>query len=208
MGGFLSDTLAKYRFLTGDPQYDALLRSDASGYVTYRLTGDRVPLVRQLLRNAEAFRSNWEAYTGEMRWTDRVMSFTGNYLRYLPRQAPPTPSPETLYSTVTGDPGNPLVFPLNVVRWRTEPGQIAVLVTDSGPDWFAAELFHFGTQARPMGAEWYLLRPGRYVMSLYEKASGRQVSDQGIEVGGPRTGAKFELPSRVLCVLRIRPADR
>ncbi|MEO1998754.1 MAG: hypothetical protein ABGZ17_26205, partial [Planctomycetaceae bacterium] len=40
MGKFLSDTLAKYRQLTGETKYDELLKADASGYVRYQLTGD------------------------------------------------------------------------------------------------------------------------------------------------------------------------
>jgi hypothetical protein len=98
MSGFLPDALAKYRLLTSDTQYDPLLRADASGYVRYRLTGEAAPLEAALRRNAEAFRSNWEAYTAEMRWTDRVMSFTRNFLVHLPEPAPPAPSPEILYS--------------------------------------------------------------------------------------------------------------
>ncbi|MFB3905066.1 MAG: hypothetical protein ACE15E_16570 [Acidobacteriota bacterium] len=46
-----------------------------------------------------------------------------------------------LYSRATGDPGSPLVFPLNAVRWLTPPRQIAALVTHSSHDRFSAELF-------------------------------------------------------------------
>ena len=84
MNSILSDTLAKYRFLTGITRYDDLLKADAPAYAQFRLTGQTKPLVNALRKNAEAFRSNWEAYTGEMRWTDRVVSFTRNYLQYLP----------------------------------------------------------------------------------------------------------------------------
>ena len=203
---FRSDALAKYRFLTGDERYDDLLSTDASGYARFRLTGDTKPLVNSLRRNAEAFRTNWEAYTDEMRWTDRVISFTSNYLRYLPEPAPPSPSPEILYSTATGDPGNPLVFPLNAVRWLTEPRQIAALVTDSGPRRFEAELFHFGDKPRPMAAELYLLQKGRYTVSVIEKQSGRKLSEQPLEITGPRAAVRFELPPKRPFLLRIEPA--
>lgn len=207
MGGFLPDTLAKYRILTGDRQYDRLLQSDASGYVKYRLSGDAKSLESTLRRNAEAFRTNWEGYTSEMRWTDRVISFTRNYLSYLP-EPPPAPSPEILYSTATGDPGNPLVFPLNAVRWRTEPREIAALVTDSGPKQLTAELFHFGDKPRAMGAELYLLSPGRYRLSLVEKDTGKTLSEQPISVESQRTAVRFELPPRKLCLLRIQEAGK
>lgn len=138
MGGFLSDTLAKYRFLTGDTQYDALLRTDASGYVRFRLMNQTAALEAALRRYAEGIRSNWDAYTSKMRWTDRVISFTRNYLNYLPQPAPPEPAPDILYSSATGDPGNPLVFPLNAVCWHTRPREIAALVTVSSRTSFAA----------------------------------------------------------------------
>jgi hypothetical protein len=206
MDGFLTDTLAKYRLLSGDKRYDALLAANAPGYVKYRLNGDVNALTRGLAQNAEAFRSNWAAYTSEMRWTDRVMNFTSNFLRYLPEPAPPSPAPQLLYSTTTGDPGTPLVFPLNAVRWRTPPREIAALVTDSGPTSFAAELFHFGPQPRPLIAEFLILRPGEYELTVEPVAAGATPSQrQTFQVQSPRTGVKIELPSRQLTRVRVRP---
>lgn len=202
---FLPDTLAKYRFLTGDKQYDALLSADASGYVKYRLSGELKPLVWSLTKNARAFGSNWEAYTSEMRWTDRVISFTKNFLQYLPEPAPMAPSPEILYTSASGDPGSPLVFPLNAVRWLTPPREIAALVTDSGRDRFVAELFHFGAQPRMMGAEFYLLKPGRYTVALQDEPGGKPRTIEELVVTGPRAAIRLSLPPRRLCTLRITP---
>ena len=205
MAGFLADALAKLRMLTGDTQHDGLLRADASGYVRFRLSGDLAPLESGLLRNAEAFRSNWEAYTSEMRWTDRVISFTGNFLKYLPEPAPPSPSPEILYSTSTGDPGNPLVFPLNAVRWRTPPRDIAALVKDSSRTSFAAELFHFGTRSRDLSAEFFLLAPGDYELTLAVAGAheSRPIVRRTIRVEGSGVQASFQLPARRLCTLKL-----
>jgi hypothetical protein len=205
MSGFLPDALAKYRLLTGDTQYDPLLRADASGYVRYRLTGDAAPLEAALRRNAEAFRSNWEAYTAEMRWTDRVMSFTRNFLIHLPEPAPPAPSPEILYGSATGDPGNPLVFPLNAVRWRTAPREIAALVTDSSRTSFAAELYHFGAQSRNLEAEFFLLSPGDYQLALTAAGTDNAtpLQQRAIHVEGPRVRVSLELPARRLCLVKV-----
>ena len=208
MDSFLADTLAKYRFLSGDTQYDRLLQTDASGYVQFRLSGETRPLFNALRRNAEAFRSNWEAYTAEMRWTDRVISFTRNYLQHLPEPAPPGPAPDILYSSATGDPGNPLVFPLNAVRWLTQPREIAALVTQSAPSRFEAELFHFGKQTRRLGAELYLLSPGRYEVRLVEKKSNREIQRDRITVEGQRTRINLELPAEKLCALRVVRAGK
>ena len=204
---FLSDTLAKYRFLTGDTRYDNLLRADASGYVRFRLTGDRAALEANLRRNAEAFRSNWETYTSEMRWTDRVISFTGNYLNYLPAPAPPAPNPQILYSSATGDPGNPLVFPLNAVRWRTLPREFAALVTESGRRVFAAEVFHFGKQPRDLHAELFLLAPGQYELTLTPVGANdtAPIHKSTVKINGPRTQVALRLPPRQLCKLLLAP---
>ncbi len=206
MDGFLPDTLAKYRFLTGDRHYDALLLEDASGYARYRLAGDSQSLARALERNALAFRSNWEAYTSEMRWTDRVISFTRNFLAYLP-DPPPAPSPEILYSSATGDPGNPLVFPMNRVRWLTPPREIAALVTDAGARSFEAEMFHFGLEPRSLDAELYLLETGVYDVRIESAASGEILDRQTLEVDGPRSRIHFSLPPRDLCRIRIQRAQ-
>ncbi len=205
MSGFLSDALAKYRLLTGDTQYDPLLRAAASGYVRYRLTGDAAPLEAALRRNAEAFRSNWEAYTAEMRWTDRVLSFTRNFLIHLPEPAPPAPSPEILYSSATGDPGNPLVFPLNAVRWRTPPREIAALVTDSSRTSFAAALYHFGAQPRALEAEFFLLSPGEYQLTLTAAGTDNAtpLQQRAVHVEGPRVRVSLQLPARRLCLVKV-----
>jgi hypothetical protein len=207
MEGFLGDTLAKYRLLSGDTRYDDLLRTSASGYMKYRLGGDTRALARSLEQNAEAFRSNWEAYTSEMRWTDRVVSFTSNYLRYLPEPAPPAPQPQVLYACATGDPGTPLIFPLNAVRWRTSPRDIAALVTASGPTSFAAELFHFGDTPRRLAAEFLLLRPGDYELTVTpaDATAGDAPSRTRFRVTGPRAEAPLTLPPRRLAVVTVQP---
>jgi hypothetical protein len=141
-----------------------------------------------------------------MRWTDRVMAFTRNFLNHLPEPAPPAPSPEILYSSATGDPGNPLVFPLNAVRWRTLPREIATLVTESSRTSFAAELFHFGARPRDFEAELFLLSPGEYEMTLRTRAdASTPLQRQLLRVEGPRARVRVQLPSRQLCAMRVNP---
>jgi hypothetical protein len=140
-----------------------------------------------------------------MRWTDRVMNFTSNYLRYLPEPAPPVPAPQVLYACATGDPGTPLIFPLNAVRWRTPPRDIAVLVTDSGAESFAAELYHFGGHSRKLAAEFLLLRPGEYELTSTPETKARTgfAHRSRFRVAGPRTEVPIELPSRQLTVVTV-----
>ena len=205
MGGFLSDTLAKYRLLTGNRRFDPLLLADVSGYVRYRLTGNRQFLLQHLMQTVRAFRVNREAYCSEVRWTDRVFSFHRDYANRYADAPVPDPGLNTLYSSITGDFGNPLYFPMNAVRWKTPPQDIAALVTDHSTAHLSAELYHFGNAPRAMGADLYLLDRGEYGWAL---ASGGQNLSQGrIRVESPRTTVRFVLPARRLCEFQVRPPE-
>jgi len=201
MGGFLSETLAKYRLLTGDERFDPLLLADAGGYVQYRITGDEGPLLQALEQTVEAFGVNRPAFTEEVRWTDRVFRFTKNYANDYADPPLPRPSLDLLYSMITGDFGKPLYFPMNAVRWKTPPRDIAVRVTDHGPANLSAELFHFGPEPRAMGAELYFLDPGEYGWTL--RAGDKVLAEGRAAVSGPRTTVPFVLPSRRLCSFRV-----
>ena len=205
MGG-LSGVLGKYRLLTGNTEFDELLARDAGPYVAYRLSGEKRRLAEALEHTAAALRVNFEGYTSEVRYTDRVLRFpailgeNGMFLEAVPGIR--RPDPGLLYAAATGDPGSPSYFPLNAVRWRTPPRDIAALVTETGRDHFAAELFHFGSDPRPMEADLYLLEAGDYVMTLV--ADGQELARETLQVGGPRTAIRFELPARQLCALRVQ----
>ena len=58
-----------------------ILEKDASPYVLFRLTQDREPMIEALRDNAEATRLNFESFTSEPRYTDRIMKF---YRFFLP----------------------------------------------------------------------------------------------------------------------------
>lgn len=208
--GFLSGTVAKYRLLTGDKQFDDLLGSGGSPYLHFRLEGDREPLLAALSSNAKAFACNFERYTGEVRWTDRVLRFpavfSGSVKLAEPQFEVHAPDTGLLYSTVTGDPGSVGYFPMNAVRWLTRPREIAALVTDAGPKRLLAELFHFGSEPREMSAEFYLLDPGQYRLTLRDVARPKAKALQGVSFGveGARTRVAFSIPPQTLCVLDVR----
>jgi hypothetical protein len=201
--GFLAETLAKYRLLTGDRAFDGLLDRDANGYVCLRLGRGRTGLVKDLRRQAEAYGVNREAFCEEVRWTDRLVAFR-RYANDFLEEPLPAVDPGFVYGTVTGDPGGALYFPMNAVRWRTGPDDLAALVTDSGTDGLEAELFHFGSAPRPMGAELFLLARGPYAWSLTDGA-GVVLAASTFEVSGPRASIRFGLPPRALCALTVRP---
>ncbi len=198
---FMSETLAKYRALTEDTQYDDLLTKEANGYVHFRLTGRRDKLESDLLRHAEALRINWPAYTSEVRWTDRVLRFASNYANDYARPRLPDPDPILLYASATGDFGRLDYLPLNAVRWLTPPKDIAALVSSADANHFQAELYHFGNQTRTMAAEFYLLSSGDYTLTL--TTQDRTIQRLRIKRDHPRTTITIALPPRTLCTLKL-----
>jgi len=207
--GDLASVITKYRFLTGDTEFDELLAREMSPYMRFRLEGDPGPLLSSVRENAEALRINFEGYTSEVRYTDRVLRFpslfTGNDILGEHVAEIRSPDPSLLYSMVTGDPGGALYFPLNAVRWLTPPRDIAALVTESTSSRFSAELFGFGKRQRSMSAEFYLLEPGRYKLTIIAGDSGARQTAGTYEfsVESRKTRVNFKLPPRKLCVLQI-----
>jgi hypothetical protein len=200
--GFLSGTIAKYRFLTGNDEFDELVAGGMSPYMKFRLKGDRDSLAEALRGTAEALRINLPGYTSEVRYTDRVLRFPSLFGAGFARASASIRSPSTdlLYSSVTGDPGGAGYFPLNAVRWLTPPRNIAALVTDSGTDRFAAELFNFEQTGRVICAELYLLAKGKYSLTVTAQDSREQKT---FSVEGPRTRVSFNLPACKLCKVTI-----
>jgi hypothetical protein len=207
--GSLSSVITKYRFLTGNTNFDELLSKELLPYMRYRLHDDSGRLLSALQENAEALRINFEGYTSEVRYTDRVLRFPGlfasNGILGKPVATIRSPDPSLLYSMVTGDPGDALYFPLNAVRWLTPPRDIAVLVTESTASEFSAELFGFGKLQRSMSAEFYLLDPGRYklTVTIVEDEEQKSAGSYEFSVENRRTRVNFKLPPRKLYVLHI-----
>ena len=205
IGSRLAGTMAKYRFLTGGKEFDRLLEKDASPYVRYRLYGDDGGLMTALRRNARAVAQNFEGFTSEVRYTDRVMVWPSRWLvtTGVDPQAQSIDS-RLLYSMATGDVGDYTFFPMNAVRWLTPPRDIAAFVTETGKT-FSADLFHFGTAERTMGAELYLLPRGKYVYNVRNR-EGKTVQAGTFQVTGSRTRIGFTLPPKTLSTLTVRPA--
>ena len=209
--GFLADTLAKYSFLTGGKEFDELLKRSMSSYMRFRMEGDRKALVESLERTAESLAINFEGYTSEVRYTDRVLRFPrlfgGDGIVSQTKTPIYRPDTSLLYSTVTGDPGSALYFPLNTVRWLTPSRKIAALVVDSGTESFSAQLFNFSSKKRPMSAELYLLDKGQYTLNITIEESGAKkvILKKPLIVRGPRTTIAFELPTCKLCTIKVTP---
>lgn len=216
----LGGTLAKYRFLSGDESFDELIRQeDELPYAGYRLGEGVEGLNAALQRLASTVKVNFPAYTSEVRYTDRVFRFPILYepgFMFEEGVAGPMISIERgvlsmglnrlmlLYNTVTGDPGDPLYFPMNAVRWRTSPRDFAALVTDATTKAFAARVYHFGQNERPMECDLFLLKPGTYEFSLVAAKTGQSVDRGRIRLTDENRTIHFTVPARVECTLQVQ----
>lgn len=215
----LGGVVAKYRFATGDTSLDELLREEREvPYVQYRLAATdaaRANLDRALDTLAGVVRINFPAYTQEVRYTDRVMRFPVLYQPgWMLERGVPTTIVEAgvmamglnrltlLYNTATGDPGDPLYFPLNAVRWRTPPRDIAALVTESTTEKFTARLYHFGEKERRFDAELLMLKPGAYRWTLSE-ADGKRASEGAMTIAAGKRKLDLIAPPATECVLEL-----
>lgn len=220
----IGGAVAKYRFLTGDTSLDALLREERDvPYVNYRLAEKDAGLgglTQALGTLANVVHSNFPAYTQEVRYTDRVMRFPVIHQpNWMLEKGVPTTIIEAgvmmmnfnrlnlLYNTATGDPGDPLYFPLNAVRWVTPPRDLGALVTEAKPDRFAARLYHFGAKDREFAAELLLLKPGRYRYTVSPVMPDARQSSQGGEftITAASRSLALRLPTQRECLLQIEP---
>ena len=97
------------------------------------------------------------------------------------------------------------MFPLNAVRWRTPPRELAALVTESSRTSFTAELFHFGTRPRELDAELLLLSPGAYELTVaaLDAPTSPPLQRRAFRVDSPRVSVALQLPPRRLCVVKV-----
>jgi hypothetical protein len=211
--GSLVPAIAKYRAASGDTSLDELLQEEpGSPYLRFRQNQDLAPLTDALQNLAHGIGINFPAFTTEVRYTDRLVAFPRLHQPgWLFPDGPATPAPSVdnlglLYQTITGDPGDPLYFPLSAVRWRTLPRDFAALVTDSATDRFAARLFHFGESVRTFPAELNLLRPGAYLATLSDHATGEVLHSAPLTISATAHTLTLTLPPGRECALRITRA--
>lgn len=205
--GSITDVLCKYKILTGDDEFDPLIKSNSSPYMRFRFYQDNSALFAKFKQTAKALRDNFPGYTQEVRFTDRVLRFphlfsTSGLFSNLtaPIYIPDT---KTLLSSITGEPGDGLYFPMHAVRWLTKPEKIGALVHKSSPEIFRAELYHFGEHERSFDAELYLLNHGKYEGRLIDVASGAVIMKTIFMVTESATRIPIKLPPQQLCEFRV-----
>jgi len=202
VGGALRDVLSKRRLLTGDPQYDDLLAAEGSAYMRYQLSGDEQVITDAVIANVAALANNEVQFTSEVRFTDRIFQFHNKYANSFQEVSTPTLDAKLLYNMVTGDVGDPAIAPLNAVRWQTDATDIAILVTRQSTEHLSAQLFHFGSEPRNMGAELLRMSAGSRDWAL--RCDGEPTSE-GVVADGE--ALDFSLPPERLCVLTVGGAS-
>jgi hypothetical protein len=205
--GLISDVLCKYQVLTNDKEFDSLIRRNLSPYMRFRFYQDDTALFTKFKQTAKALRDNLPGYTQEVRFTDRVLRFPNLFsvpelFSNLPESIL-VPDTKTLLSSLTGEPGDGLYFPMHAVRWLTKPENIAALVHQSSTDSFKAQLYHFGEEERSFDVELYLLDNGHYDGKLYDAASGILLMKTEFQVTGSATRININLPPRHLCEFKV-----
>lgn len=175
--GSLADALAKHRLLTGDSSYDDLLLEDGDAATVARVLGDPAQVHASLARTRQGLAFDREAFTSEVRFTDRIVKF---HSKYASRTADVAGLDlTTVYAVLTGDLGDPLYVAQPAVRWRTEPTDFAAQVLTSSPTELTAELYAFGDADRSLHVE--MLRPSS---GSWEVSVDGQVLAQGEVAGG------------------------
>ncbi|MCK5455566.1 MAG: hypothetical protein KAI45_00475, partial [Melioribacteraceae bacterium] len=201
--GLLTNVLCKYQVLTNNNEFDSLIQSSSSPYTRFRLYQNSTALFANFKRTAKALRDNFPGYTQEVRFTDRVLRFPHLFSTpgLFPNLTEPIliPDTKTLLSSVTGEPGDGLYFPMHAVRWFTNSQDIAALVLQSSPENFKAELYHFGKQERSFDAELYLLNHGEYEGKLIDVETGTILMNIKFQVTESATRIKINLPTQILC---------
>ncbi len=203
----LAGTLAKYKLLTGNSEFDDVLAIDLPEF-SAAAGEDRAKLAAAFSQAAAALRINWAGYTSEVRYTDRVNNFSSLFSRtdsMLPGRSDPKIldfKSLPLYAAVTGDPSQVMgSFPLNAVRWLTSPRDLGALVVSSSSRRFGAELYHFGATPRRMAARLHLLAAGKYSWVLRSRAG--RIADGSLLMQPGEGEIHFVLPPKTLCFLDV-----
>ena len=188
---FLSDVLARHAVLSGSDEFHDLLEAEGDALVQYRLFGEDAAIDDAMARAADSLGVNQEAFTTEVRFSDRIFKFHSRYANDHTSEEIPSFDVDLMYSLITGDMGSPLYFPSPAVRWQTSPRDIAVRVVSVSPEQLTAELVHFGDDERTMGAE------------MLRWSAGSWSLDCSGESGTLAAGVRFTLPPETVCTLAV-----
>lgn len=188
--------LIKYRLITGDKSYDAIIEKDAAGYERYQFDKDLRRLTNEIDHQRKSLSLPEIWYTTEVRWTDRLFSSVP-YFNYILKEPLPGFKAGFLFSCLTGNVGNHQIMPVFGVKWLTDPKDIAILTEENSPQKFVAQLFHFGNDPRSIKVRFLNLREGKYMWHL---SGGRRKS---FTIDQDNREFEFTIPPQKLSLLTV-----
>ncbi len=200
MNRFLTGTIAKYRLISGDTQFDELLKNEEDPYVQYSFFNKDNHFLSDLKNTADTLSHNYPMYTTEVRWTDRVLSFNKNYLAYIYPDIH-TPNHKLLYSMLTGDPGSPLYFPLNGFQWINQDLDLAVRVKSHTRESADIDVFGFFDGKKTINLKTYLLQKGTYNVTQISK--GKQLNRKSVHLTQLTNEIDFQISGNIPIEIRI-----
>jgi hypothetical protein len=199
---FLDEPISKLINFSGSQKFvEYLNKKGVSDYMKWRIYRNDKKLTEALLENVEALKYNFEMFTSEVRFTDRVLSFNkifrkGVMMHDYPIEGVKRPNPELLYAMATGDSGSPEYFPLNAVRWHTSSRNIAAVVANAAKNTFSAQLWNFNKKSRSFDMELLRLQPGSYKLIINEKVKRINLTES-------QNKYRISIPSRKLTKIDI-----
>ncbi len=197
----LRAVLGKLRIATGVRDFDDLLERDGELMDRYALNRDTTLLEDGLESSLDTLSSNRAMFMEEVRFTDRIFSFHRKYLNEHFETSYDAVDFDLLYNMVSGDSGDPLMFPVAGVRWLTPPKDWAVLVTENSTSSLAASVYNFGGDARSLPGRALRLQPGNYLGTL--TCDGGFQDSRTFDIRASSAEFTFSIPSRDLCSLRV-----
>jgi hypothetical protein len=186
--GAFFDVVEKWRAVSGDSQYDDLLRERASGMMRYHFDGQTDRLKRELESIIEGLSVNVPMLTTEVLFTDRVS----------------IPGGAALTSMITGSFGNPTYYPLHAVTWDGIGDEAAVFVADADSRSLNAQLYAFTETPHTLTMRLWRLKKGEYEIRLTDEKNEETFINQKFQYLERGQSFDLTLPSQRLLKISIQ----
>lgn len=201
LGSKLKDVLGK-GYLLGWREHDEVLQHDAGPYMHFILTGNSDPLEASLAESVQALSQNKEAYTSEVRFTDRIMKFHSKFLSVSSGLNQPSVDSTLLYEMLTGDIGDPNILPLPAVRWTVDPNFFVAWVSRQSETEFEADIGNFSESPLAVDARFMRLQSTVNLATL--ECEDGTVSQQSLS----DNSLSIQIPPSTMCRLGITESDK
>jgi hypothetical protein len=182
------NVVEQWRDLTGDSQWDDLIRKHGTAFGRYRISGDEQHLAEGLNSLLEDVRYNTPLKTTEAVYTDRVRVSDAELLKKM----------------LTGDGIQHNLSPFYAVSWQQTDSDFTALVRGSGPEHLEVDLFYHGTAEREVNMRVWKLTPGEYELRC--NASEQAPHIERVSVSEPGQRIPVTLPAQRLLHLSLRQA--